>query len=65
MTENNKPERLYLMLISEEDLKTMAGMLANAEYWHSEMLRLAAENENLRRLVSLHEQSIRILGDRP
>ena len=63
--EDNKTEHLYLMLISGEDLKTMAGMLANAEFWHSEMIRLQDENQNLRQLLLLHEQTIKRLEGRP
>ena len=63
--EDNKTEHLYLMLISVEDLKTMAEMLKNAEFWHSEMLllreevaRLRADRENLLMLMKAHELTI-------
>lgn len=56
--EDNKTEHLYLMVISEKDLKTMAKMLANAEFWHSEMIRLQKENAYLVELMRAHELTI-------
>ena len=63
--EDDRIENVYLLIATESELMAISEILQNAHYWHSEMIRLQQENENLRQLVALHEQTIKRLEGRP
>lgn len=56
--EDDKIENVYLLVATESELSAIAEILQNAHYWHSEMLRLADENIQLRKLMKLQGESL-------
>lgn len=63
--EDGEIENIFLILATQNELMAILEIVQNAEKWHSEMIRLQQENENLRQLVALHEQTIKRLEGRP